>query len=445
MKTTKTPKINNELKSIVDYMEREKGLDRKILLETITSSLHLAARKSVSEISNPAIRIDPESFIVTVYGEFHVIEDSKNAKTNEINLKEALEIDPNAVVGGTILIEATPDNFGRIAAQTAKQVIIQKLRDAEANVLYNDYKDKVSQVISGIVRHYDKKNVILDVGRGEAVLPPREQVETEEYHVGDRLKIYVLEVNKSGTHSEIVVSRSHPGFVKKLFEIEVPEIADKTVEIKGIAREAGFRTKIAVYSKDPKVDCVGACVGMRGARVKNIVHELNGEKIDIVPWSMDIGIYCRNALNPAKLKHLEIDEPGKRILIYVDQNQFSLAIGKHGHNARLTSKLLGWKVDVLVAENEMQTVSSTPSSTSHRRDMKTEVPQELDERLKISIEEIEGLSKKVKESLVDAGYHYLGELKSLKIEELYAIPGVGKSNAGEIMDHIQSAMKKVVG
>ncbi len=428
--------MQNELKTFIDYMEREKGVERAVLIDTIKSSLESAARKSVSEIANPIIQVNPENFQVTVFGEFLVIPDGKPTKISEIRLSEAQKSHPEAQLGQSVLVEVTPDNFGRIAAQTAKQVIVQKLRDAEANVVFNEYKDKVFQIITGIVRQHDRRNVVIDLGRGEAILPPREQVENEEYRVGDRLKLLVLDVSKNSQSPEIIVSRSHPIFVKKLFEIEVPEIADQTVEIKGIAREAGYRTKIAVFSKDAKVDCVGACVGMRGSRVKNIVQELNGEKIDIVPWSQDIPTYCRNALNPAKLKHVVSNDEEKQLVVYVDKGQFSLAIGKRGNNVRLTSKLLGWKVDIEVLEKDILPV---PDASSKKED--SDVPAGADP-LDVSLDLIEGLSKKVKDFLVEAGYNSLAQLKEIKADELYAIPGVGKTGAGEIMEHIQEAIKR---
>ena len=233
-------------------------------------------------------------------------------------------------------------------------------------------------------------------------------------------------------------------FVKRLFEIEVPEIGDGTVEIKGIAREAGYRTKIAVYSKDPKIDCVGACVGMRGARVKNIVQELNGEKIDIVPWASEIEVYCRNAMNPAKLKYIEVDEEKKHINVYVDKTQFSLAIGKHGHNARLTSKLLGWKIDIEVVEKEKEfNVKEKETQGSHhkREQKKVKTADKIDERLQITIDEIEGLSRKVKDYFIEAGYKNISDLQHIKIDELYTIPGIGKSGAEEIMEIIHQSIK----
>lgn len=431
--------INKELKTVIDYMEREKGIERNVLLETIKSSLQSAARKSVSGIANPIIEINPDSFEVEVHAKFTVIEDEKVAGTHEINISKAQETNPDVALGDTITLEVTPDNFGRIAAQTAKQVLIQKLRDAEADLVFNEYKDKVSQVITGTVRQKEGSNIIIDLGRGEALLKQREQIDNEDYNIGDRLKVYVLEVKKSSQTPEVLVSRSHPNFVKKLFEIEVPEIADGTVEVKGIAREPGYRTKIAVFSKESKVDCVGACVGMRGSRVKNIVQELNGEKIDIVPWSADIETFCRNAMNPAKLKHVTVDEQKKRILIYVDKTQFSLAIGKHGHNARLTSKLLGWKVDIEVIEKELNLTPAAPKKEN--KESEAALPEE-DNKLKIPLSEIEGFSNKVREYFNENGYQFLSDLQHFKADELYSIPGIGKSGTEEIMEIIRNAIKQ---
>ena len=433
---------NNELKSVIDYMEREKGLDKETLLSTVVSSLQSAARKSVdTDIIDPIIEIDPDSFDVSIHQNIMVIaDDAKITSKYEINLSQAIEIFPSAKIGEYVQREITPKNFGRIAAQTAKQVIIQKLKEAQSAVVYNEYKDKIYQVVSGIVRHSEERHVVIDLGRGEAILKSREQIETEDYRVGDRLKVIVLEVKKKFASPEIYVSRSHPIFVKKLFELEVPEIADGTVEIKGVAREAGFRSKIAVVSNEPKIDCVGACVGMRGIRVKNIVQELSGEKIDIVSWHEDPAVFCRNAMNPAKLKKVTIDEETKSMHVTVDQSQFSLAIGKKGHNARLTSKLLGWKIDIKVDEKGDVESSDNSSPKKEKRNKPDPAQATINENLLISVEEIQGLNKKVIKYLLDSGYSTLADLKDLHIDEIYTIPGIGKSSAGEIMDIIKSAI-----
>ncbi|EKD28034.1 MAG: hypothetical protein ACD_79C00460G0002 [uncultured bacterium] len=433
--------INKELKSVMDYMEREKGLDREVLIETIKSSLQSAARKSVTNVVDPIIDINPDTFEVSVHEKFLVISDSDIPKANEIILSKAKNTNPDAKVGEHVLLEVTPDDFGRIAAQTAKQVIIHKLRDAQADVIYNEYKDKVFTILSGTVRNNESKNIVIDLGRGEAILKPREQIENEEYRIGDRLRCLIIEVRKSSGNPEILVSRSHPLFIKKLFELEVPEITDGVVEIKGIAREAGFRTKIAVYSKDPKVDCVGACVGMRGSRVKNIVQELNGEKIDIIPWSQDVATFCRNAMNPAKLKHVAEDHENKSLQVFVDKSQFSLAIGKKGHNARLTSKLIGYKIDIEVVEEDKMQEIAKKMPRAGKKSEQTDTIKES-EIQDIPIDEIEGLNNKVKEYFKEAGYQNLSDLKNIHIDELYSIPGVGKTSAEEIIEIISKSIKE---
>jgi N utilization substance protein A len=251
------------------------------------------------------------------------------------------------MVGDTIEIEVTPKNFGRIAAQTAKQAILQKIRQAERNIVYEEYRDRVNDIVSGTIRRFERSDIVVDLGRAEAILGAKERISTEIYQIGDQVRALVVSVQDNPSGPSIILSRSHPDFVRRLFELEVAEIGDKTVEIKGIAREAGFRSKIAVISRDSKVDPVGACVGMRGVRVKNIVRELSGEKIDIVRWSDDIKTYVANSLSPAKLSKVEIDPDKTRVIhVTTEADQLSLAIGKRGQNVRLSSKLLGWKIDV---------------------------------------------------------------------------------------------------
>ncbi len=240
----------------------------------------------------------------------------------------------------------TPKDFGRIAAQTAKQAIMQRIRQAEKEMIYDEFKDRAGEIVSGTVRRFERSDVIIDLGKFEAIMPARERVQTEDYNVGDRIRAYVVAVENGVRGPEIILSRSHPNFVRRLFETEVSEIADRTVEIKGIAREAGYRTKIAVWSPNEKVDPVGACVGMRGSRVKNIVRELNNEKVDIIRWSADVKEFVLEALKPAKVKSVTLDEAKKTVHIKVDEDQLSLAIGKRGQNARLTMRLTGWEVSI---------------------------------------------------------------------------------------------------
>ncbi|MBN1522425.1 MAG: transcription termination/antitermination protein NusA [Candidatus Aureabacteria bacterium] len=434
--------MNEELIAVFDLMERERGIQRDTIIKAIESSLLSASRKSFGTYKNPQISIDPSSGDIKVYAEFVVVADNEKPSQYEVKQSIAKKQHPkqNIKAGDVALIEVTPDNFGRIAAQTAKQVIIQKIREAEKDVIYNGYKDKVGQVVNGIVRRKEKNNVIIELDKAEAVLPKKEQTPNEKYHIGDRLRVLVMSVTRGGT-PEVVASRSHPDLVRKLFEIEVPEIYESTVEIKRIARDPGYRTKIAVLSKDEKVDCVGACVGMRGSRVKNIVRELNGEKMDIIPYSDDIVEFARNALNPAKLKAVDVFEEEKRLLVLVDKSQLSLAIGKRGNNARLTSKLLGWKIDI---ESEEEYTGERRVSSSKRR--KREKKREMENgegSLDIPLDEVEGVNKKVVDYLIANGYDTLKKVASMHVDVLYTIPGVGKSAVEEVKEAIEKKVREL--
>ena len=338
--------MNGELSAILSFLEKERGIDRETLFQTVEQALLTASRKSVGPAKSVRIHMDRKTCDIKAFATVSVVEKVLNPH-DEISLPEARRVKPGTIVGDSIEIEVTPQNFGRIAAQTAKQAILQKIRQAERNIVYEEYRDRVNDIISGTIRRFERSDIIVDLGRAEAVLGAKERISTEIYQIGDQIRALVLSVQDNPSGPSIQLSRSHPDFVRRLFQLEVAEIGDNTVEIKGIAREAGFRSKIAVLSKDSKVDPVGACVGMRGVRVKNIVRELSGEKIDIVRWSDDIKTYVTNALSPAKLAKVEID-PDKSKVIHVttEADQLSLAIGKRGQNVRLSSKLVGWKIDV---------------------------------------------------------------------------------------------------
>jgi N utilization substance protein A len=345
--------MNNELQTILSYMERERGIDRRVLIEAVEFALQSAARKSLGAVEDPRIVVDPETYDIRAYARLTVVDKVKPSE-NEIDVEKAQALKPDAQVGDVIEKEVTPRNFGRIAAQTAKQAILQRIRQAEREIVFDEYKDRVGDIVSGSVRQFNRRDIIVDLGRAEAVIPEPERVRIEEYQVGDRVRAYVLAVQNNPNGPSIVLTRSHPDFVRRLFELEVSEIADGVVEILGIAREPGFRTKIAVRSKDEKVDPVGACVGMRGIRVKNIVRELSGEKIDIVRYSDDLRTYVANALSPAKLAKVTIDpNDPNTVHVVADTDQLSLAIGKRGQNVRLTSKLLGVRVNIQKDESEM--------------------------------------------------------------------------------------------
>src|SRR3954451_3581847 len=337
--------MNAEFIAMLDYLERERGIKRDILLEAVSNALLSASKKSVSASRDLRIDINPKTGEIRALAKLLVVDDVTNP-ADEISVAKARRLDPNAVAGGEVEIEVTPKNFGRIAAQTAKQAMMQRIRQVEKEMIYEEFKDRAGEIVSGTVRRVDRSDVILDLGKFEAIMPQRERVVVEDYNVGDRLRAYVVAVDNGIRGPEIIVSRSHPNFVRRLFELEVSEIADGTVEIRGIAREAGYRTKIAVWSPNNKVDPVGACVGMRGSRVKNIVRELNNEKVDIIRWSTDVKEFVLEALKPAKVKSLALDETKKVVHIKVDEDQLSLAIGKRGQNARLTMRLTGWEVSI---------------------------------------------------------------------------------------------------
>ena len=335
-------------------IEKEKGIDREIIFEAIEASLVSACKKNFGSGQNIKVVIDRESGDVACYAQKTVanpVEDSQN----EISLEAARVLDPNYAVGDVIDFEVTPKDFGRISAQTAKQVVVQKFREAEREILYNQYITKEREVVTGIVQRKERRNVIVQMGKIDAVLAANEQIPGEQYNFMDRVKVYVLEVKQTTKGPQIFVSRTHPELVKRLFEQEVPEVHDGTVEIKSIAREAGSRTKIAVWSNDPDVDPVGACVGMNGARVNAIVNELRGEKIDIINWSDNPAILVENALSPAKVISVMADPDEKEASVIVPDGQLSLAIGKEGQNARLAAKLTGYKIDI---KSETQAIES---------------------------------------------------------------------------------------
>lgn len=369
--------MNSELLSSLEYIEKEKGIKKEVLLEALRQALLSACRKTYPNREDVEIVIDPQTFSLRLMSNGKPVDDAE---------------------------------FGRIAAQTAKQVIIQKIREAERDSIYDEYTKRMDDIATGNVHRIEQKAIIVDFGKTEGILPAREQSPVDEYRQGDVIRAYVMEVKKTPRGPEIILSRSHPNFVKKLFEMEVPEIHDGIVQVKAAAREAGSRTKIAVLSTDSKVDCVGSCVGVRGQRVKNIVREIGGEKIDIIPYSDDIAIYIKNAMQPAELSEVKLNRAEKSAEIIVEDDQLSLAIGKKGQNVRLASKLIGWKLDV--------------RSKSQR----------------IPLASIEGVGEKTEELLKEAGIHTVKDLVKAKVEDLVKIPGVGEKTAEKMIEAAQRAL-----
>ncbi len=406
--------MSSELLSIFEYLEREKGISRDRIIEAIEASLLTASKKAILSRSNLSVEINPSNADIRVYAEVEVV-GYPTDDPDEIYLDDALGMDENVKEGDSVKIEVTPKNFGRIAAQTAKQVIIQKLREAEKEMIFDEFRGRVGELVTGIVRRHSHGNVLVDIEKTEAVLPPDEQVPGERCHPGMRITALIVDVRESERGPEIVLSRRRPELISKLFELEIPEIAENSVEIKSIAREPGLRTKIAVASNDKRIDCVGACVGMRGARVKNIVRELNGEKIDIIRWDPKVENYIKEALSPSVPIKIELNEENHLAIVVAKDDEYSLAIGRQGQNARLTSKLIGWKIDIV-------------NQTRYEKK-----GHKLVERLM----EIPGIGKRTAESLSKIGFLSLEEIADAEVSTLTAIDGLGEMTAMKIQELIR--------
>ena len=419
--------MNNELLAVFEYMERERKLDRETLAELVESSLQVAGRKSIGRVRDLRVEINRKTLEIKAFASIQVVDFVRN-RAEEISLGEAQAKYPgkNYQLGDLIEIEVTPRNFGRIAAQTAKQAIIQKLRMAEKDKVYAAYKDHVGAIVTGTIRRFDRSDVIVDLGDAEGAMPGKERVPSEEYQMGDRIRFLLLNLESMSQGTQLTLSRANPDFIKKLFELEVSEIADGTVEIKGIAREAGFRTKIAVHSNDEKVDPVGACVGLRGQRVKNIVRELSGEKVDIVKWSTDIKTFVTNSLAPAKLLRLEIDEAENTVRVIVESDQLPLAIGKKGQNARLTAKLPGWHAAIQTDEND---------NTFEER-----IARATDQ-----LAAVDGIGRDHAQRLVNAGFLTLEGILAADIQDLVDVEGFDAETAEQVRAAAEAAFERENG
>src|SRR3954471_19804101 len=415
--------MNAEFLAVIDFWEREKGIRKEILIAAVEEALLSAAKKAVGPARELRCAIDPKNGDIKAFAKLMVSE-KVLSKHDQISVFDARRIKPDAQIGDEVEVEVTPAGFGRIASQYAKQSLMQHIRRAEKNLIFPEFKDRVGDIVSGTVRRFERSDVTVDLGKYEALLPNRERVPTEEYQIGERIRCYVKAV-ETGIHGpEIILSRADPQFVIKLFQLEVSEINDGTIEIKGIAREPGFRTKLAVYTRDEKVDPVGACVGLRGQRVKNIVRELNNEKVDIIRWDPHIRTFITNALAPAKLKSFEIDEAKKRVKIWTSEDQLSLAIGKRGQNARLTSKLTGWQVDI---EAEHVAVFGFEEKMAQAVQALASVP---------------GISQEQANVLVHNGLTTLEALLQVEVSDLAGIPEIGPDQAGVILEAARAEQKK---
>ena len=337
---------SQELVIAMQELEKEKGIKKEYLLESIETALVTAYKRNFNSAENVKITMDGETGEIHVYAEKDVVEQVEDEKT-QINLQDARKVNPKLEIGDKAQIEIIPKNFGRIAAQTAKQVIVQKIREASRNIIFDEYNERKGEIVSGIVQKVDNNIVVLDLGKLEGIMPLKEQVPTEQYKVNDKIRACILDVQKGLKGApQVIVSRASAEFVRKLFELEIPEIYEGVIEIKSIARDAGSRSKLAIYSPNENIDPVGSCVGQKGIRIQNIINELHGEKIDVIEWNEDPSILIATALLPARVLAVDINEEEKSAQVIVEDDQLSIAIGKAGQNARLAAKLTGWKIDI---------------------------------------------------------------------------------------------------
>ena len=423
--------MTNDIKALIDYYEREKGLSREKILLALESAFLSAYRKMVpgsGSINYLRAEINVDKGKVRIFADMEVVPDEEYSdKFNQIPLSLAVKLDKNAVLHDLLPTNITPKGFGRIAVQTARQTMLQKLLDAEKEMLYDEFKDRAGDLVTGTIRRFEKGDIFVDLGKFEGVMTSRERVPNEDYSVGDRMRFYVVEVRTEARGPEVILSRSHPNLVRRLFESEVVEIGDQTVEIHGIAREAGYRTKVAVISHDDKVDPVGACVGMRGARVKNIVRELNNEKVDILEWTEDPVTFVREALSPVEPREITVDEEARKIFVIVqDDKDLSKAIGRRGQNARLTSRLMGWDVQVRVFDvQEAEKRQSQAAAEEVMRQCQA-AAKTLSEQLEIPEETAMGL--------VTMGGTDLVALTGFEASDIAESMGIPAEEAAQILD-----------
>lgn len=410
-----------DLNAILGQIGRDKGIDRKVLVEAIESAMLSAARKQFGHSLNLETQFNEDSGMLEVI-EFRTVVDRVEDKSTQISVEEARKnFDSEAMVGDELGRKLDTTSLGRIAAQTAKQVIIQKVRDAEREIIYNEYKNMKGDLINGIVQRYDKGNLIVNLGRTEAVIPKREQIGREKYRQGDRIRGMILDIDASARGPQIVMTRSHPDFLKKLFELEVPEINEGIVEIKGVVREPGERAKIAVYSNDPSVDPMGACVGIKGSRVQAVVQELRGERIDIITWTPDQPSFVARALAPAEVSRVVVDEEDHSMEVIVADDQLSLAIGRKGQNVKLASKLSGWRIDV----------------------RSVTVAEEETKRARAALESIPDIGIAYAEILFQEGYRSLKDVAQATLEDLMEVKNLDAQQASRILQSAKEAYAKI--
>lgn len=410
--------MNSEILEALTQITKEKNLDIDYVIGTLEAGLLSAAKKKFGFSDNISVKLDRKSGQIKMFATKKVVEKVTDPLT-EIPLAEAQEIDKKSQLDGEVKVELNFEVFGRNAIATAKQILIQKIRDAERDKVYEDFKDRVGEIVSGSVQQIDKGNIIVNLGRAEGIIPLKEQIPKEKYRQGERIRAYVVSVEKTYKGPQILLSRTHPGFLERLFALEVPEIFEKIIEIKAIAREPGERSKIAVYSIDERIDPVGACVGVKGTRVQGIVRELSNERIDILPWSSDPETFVSRALSPAKIIQIETHPDENKMTVVVEDDKLSLSIGKSGQNVRLAAQLTGWKINIL-SESDYKTARKKVSGP------------------KINLKELSGIGKKLEEKLSQAGFDSIQALAESTPESLSEVEGIGPKKAATL---IQAAQK----
>jgi len=401
----------SDLKRVIDQVSREKGVEQAVLIGALEEAVKVAARKKFGPDYDLEVNYNDDIGEIEAFEFKEVVEDVTDEHL-QISLKEAKEMDPESELGDSLGVKMDTDAFGRIAAQSAKQVIMQRLKEAERDMVYDDFKDRRGEILNGIVQRFDRGAIIVNVGRAEAELPQKEQIPRESYRQGDRIRAFILDVKQFSRGPQIVLSRTHPNFLASLFENEVPEISEGIVQIVQVAREPGSRAKIAVASKDPDVDPVGACVGMKGRRVQAVVQELRGEKIDIITWDSDAAKFICNALAPADITRVIVDEDGRSMEVVVPDDQLSLAIGKRGQNVRLASRLTGWRLDVVGETNY-----NTALKDGYR-----------------SLLDLEGIGEKRATDLYEADFKSVGDVADASVEDLLAVKGMTEAKAESLID-----------
>jgi N utilization substance protein A len=419
--------MNYEISELLTQITREKNIDMKYVIETVEAGLLLAAKKKFGEVDNFSVEIEPRSGEIKMVAAKTVVKEITNP-LKEISKEEAKEFSEKPKIGQEIKVPIELSSFGRNAILAAKQILIQKIREAEREMIYDRYQEKIGNVITGSVQHVDKGNVVVNLGDTEGVIYAKDQIPREKLRQGDRMKVYILDVQKNIKGPQVILSRACPELLKKLFELEVPEIFERIIEIKAVAREPGERAKIAVSTIDERIDPVGACVGVKGVRVQNIVRELNNERIDVIQWSPEPKNFITRALSPAKVVHIEVNDAEHRMTVVVEEEKLSLAIGKAGQNARLAAKLTGWDIDIL-SESEY---------SAHKK---------IEEGPKVFLTELEGVGEKLSNRLEKEGIDSIQALAKTTVETLTQIEGVGEKKALNLIEHAKQylTVKRISG